>query len=89
MGEFIRLAGMVIILLLWGFFMAMSEGIKNLLFKWRYKWIFWKWWVDIFSGKKPFPLLTFEASPPTRQDVKKQEQKKLKSEQGMPKENCE
>jgi hypothetical protein len=36
MGEFSRLAGMVIILLLWGFFMAMGEGIKNLLFKWRY-----------------------------------------------------
>ncbi len=40
MGEFIRLAGMLIILLLWGFFMAMSEGIKIVLFKWRYKWIF-------------------------------------------------
>jgi len=36
MGEFIRLAGMAIILLLWGFFMAMNEGIKNLLFRWRY-----------------------------------------------------
>jgi hypothetical protein len=45
--------------------------------------------VDIFSGKNPFPVLTFEASPTTRQDVKKQEQKELKSEQGMPKENCE
>jgi hypothetical protein len=45
--------------------------------------------VDIFSGKKPFPVLTFEASPPTKQDVKKQEQQELKSEQGMPKENCE
>ncbi|MEN8212508.1 MAG: hypothetical protein ABFR31_12380 [Thermodesulfobacteriota bacterium] len=45
--------------------------------------------VDIFSGKKPFPALTFEASPPTKQYIKKQEQKELKSEQGMPKENCE
>jgi len=27
--------------------------------------------VDIFSDKKPFPALTFEASPPTKQDVKK------------------
>jgi len=45
--------------------------------------------VNIFSGKKPFPVLTFEASPPTRQDVKKQEQKKFKSEQRIPKENCE
>ena len=40
MGEFIRLTGMVIVMLLWVFFMAMGEGMKNLLFKWRYKWIF-------------------------------------------------
>ena len=71
MGEFIRLTGMVIVMLLWVFFMVMGEGMKNLLFKWRYKWIFWKWLVEIFSGKKPFPTLTFEASPPTKQDVKK------------------
>ena len=61
MGEFIRLTGMVIVMLLWVFFMAMGEGMKNLLFKWRYKWIFWKWLGDIFSDKKPFPTLTFEA----------------------------
>jgi hypothetical protein len=35
--------------------------------------------VDIFPGKKPFSVLTFEASPSTRQDVKKQEQKERKS----------
>ena len=89
MGEFIRLTGMLIIMLLWVFFMTIGEGIKNLLFKWRYKWIFWKWLIDIFSGKKPFPALTFEISPSTKQDMKKQKQKKLKSEQEIPKENCE
>jgi len=45
--------------------------------------------VDIFSGKKLFPVLTFEASPTTKQNVKKQEQKEVKPEQEMPKENCE
>jgi len=40
MGEFIRLTGMLIIMLLWVFFMTIGEGVKNLLFRWRYKWIF-------------------------------------------------